>query len=296
MSSLFRAISLFVLADLQCREKSYLYAKLNLVYIISLNVAFVYLIYIGMSISSWYYSLLLGALLQMIFALHVLKKEYANLLKSNYKFDFIYIFNEYKKGLIFIPQAVGFWIKLGIDRLLLSVFASAYILGQYMFGYQLLFPIIILSAAINLYMTPLINKNIIAKNFEFILKRLNVFFVFIMFFFIIALIVSKYFILNFYFDKYYNAIKYLVPLGLSMFFQSSMLIFINVFYYIKKKSFVSYFIFSTSIVNFVIGYLAMKTCGVTGLLYTNVIINLSLFMFIFIKLKLTLKKISSFES
>lgn len=292
VASLFRTVSFFVLADLQCRVKSILYAKLNLIYIISLNIAFIFLFYLGFSINSWYFSLLFGSFLQVLYAAYLFKQFYFESVFINFKFDILNIFNEYKKGLIFIPQAIGFWIKLGVDRLLLSRLTNPYLLGQYMFSFQMSFPILILSSAVNLYMTPQINEKLVAKDYSGILKKLYYFFILILVAFIFLIFISKFFISEFYFKKYGASAQYIVPICLAMFFQSSMLIFLNVFYYINKKAFVSFFIFSTSMINLVIGYFSTKYWGVWGLLYTNIIISSVLLLVVILKLKWTFNKLS----
>ena len=289
-ASLFRTVSFFVLADLQCKQESLVYAKLNLVYVLTLNIAFLLLIYFYKDVNTWFYSLVIGAFIQMVISFYILKREPIFNYAINVKINSKRIIKEFSGGLIFIPQAIGFWIKFGIDRILLLMLTTEFILGNYMFSFQLSFPIVILSTAINLFMTPKINLYLKNKKKHEILKKCNLFTVLIFVSFIVVYFFSKIVITNFYLDSYSKSLDYLFLICFSMFFHSSMLVYLNIFYYIGKKKFVSYYIFITSVLNFIFGYFSIKLGGVYGLLILNIIINSLSFFFVFFKIRLTFLK------
>lgn len=290
LASIFRTISFFVLADMQCKQDSLAYAKLNAVYIISLNISFLVFIFFWRDVQSWFYSLFIGAFIQMLVSFYFLKKDpllnqvIPLTVKGNH------VLKEVRKGLVFVPQAIGFWIKFSIDRVLLSSLSSRFVLGNYMFAFQLSFPIVILSSAINLFMTPKINLYLKNGEQEKILKKLHSFLLLILLACICIYLLSKVIITNYYFDSYSKSLEYTLLICLSLYFYSCALIYINIFYYVGKKIFVSYFVFSTSVLNLLFGYLGLKIFGTQGLLIANILINLLSFIYIFYKIEFIIFK------
>jgi len=91
---------------------------------------------------------------------------------------------------------------------------------------------------------------------------------------------SFFIINNFYYEKYSPSLEYLPYISISLVFQSVMMIYLNVFYYIEKKKFVSKFIFSTSIIQAVCGLFSMEFIGIYGLLVFNIVFNFIVLMYI----------------
>ncbi len=289
ISSFMRTLSYYVLADLQCREKALNYGIYNFFYILFTNLLFIILVMLNYGIESWFYSILLGSFLQFIFVLKYISNYQLieiNLLKIE---NFKQIYIEYKNGLIFIPQALGFWIKLGIDRILLAKFTSTLVVGHYMFAFQLSWPIMILSTAINLYMTPKINRMLKTNNIDAIKKLLHQFALIIMVFSALIYFISTYIINNFYYVKYYASLEYIPYIVITIVFQSIMMIYLNVFYYINQKQFVSKFIFLTSIIQAISGFLFISFFEIYGLLIFNIVFSCVLLIVILNKLNKVFK-------
>lgn len=273
LSAFLRTISYYTLSNLQCKEDAKRYGISNLIYLISMNALFVILIVLDYGIDSWFYSILFGSFIQFLYSLKQMKTSSLFVYEKNIIFKKDNLLKEFKYGLIFIPQALGFWMKVGVDRVLLSYFTSTLIVGYYMFSFQLLVPIIILSTVINLYMTPQINKLLKHNNIDAIEKYLFKFMLLL-----IGLAIINYFIAYsiidiFYLDKYNKSLGILSYIVVSNLLYSISLIYMNVFYYIDKKKFVSYLVFSISIAQLVTSSILGYFYTLEGILFSTIFIN-----------------------
>ena len=293
ISAFLRTISYYNLSNLQCKEDAKSYGISNFIYLISMNGLFVFLVIFDYGIYSWFYSILFGAFIQFIYsALHINKS-------SLLIFDKKIILNkqnlikEFKNGIIFIPQAIGFWVKLGIDRILLAHFTSTLIVGYYMFAFQLSLPIIILSTVINLYMTPKINKllkiNAIAKIQSYLFK----FAVLLIILSIIDYAVAFNIIDIFYYEKYHNSLDILAFIVIANLLYSISLVYINIFYYIDKKKFVSYLVFSISLFQVILSYIGSYMYKLDGILYSTICVNIIFLIIILYALNNNFKRMKS---
>lgn len=283
LASLLRTFSLFVLATLQCNRESHLYTKLNTVYLFTWNFCFIFLININGDISNWFYSLLIGAFLQFFFALKYKVKDLPNLTQKMLGLGLNDIFAEFKKGLAFFPQAVGFWIKFGTDRFLMNIFCSSNLLGNYMLTFQFSSMIVVFTTAINLFLTPKINSFIVADSIDNLKQIFRNYVLLIVLFSISSYYITKYIIFYFFIDEYEHSINFLVPVFVSITLYSITLIYLNLFYYVNMGNFLSIFILSISIVNFIVGFISIKYLEINGLLYANIFINGLAFIYIYWK-------------
>jgi O-antigen/teichoic acid export membrane protein len=292
LSALLRTVSYYTLSDLQCKEDARSYAISNLIYIFGMNITFLILIVLYHDIYSWFYSILFGAFIQFIYSIIHIKKYILIKIESSFSYAILnkyLLLKEFKNGLIFMPQAIGFWMKLGIDRILLAKFTSTLVVGHYMFAFQLSWPIMILSTAINLYITPKINKMLKENNINAIKKLLQQFSLLIIVFSVLIYLVSTFIIHNFYYAKYNVSLEYIPYIIVAILFQSIMMIYLNIFYYINKKEFVSKFVFFTSIIQVIFGFFFISFFGIYGLLIFNILFSGILFVFIINKLVGTFK-------
>jgi len=290
IASLMRTVSYYVLADLQCNEKATTYAIYNFTFIISTNLSFMYLIINGYEIHSWFYSILFGSFMQFLLAIKYIKHNKILLFHTKFFISFSKIYKEFRNGIIFIPQAIGFWISVATDRFLIAHFLGNLVVGYYMFVYRFATPIIILSSAINLYLTPKINKLLKTKELEKLRKILFKFSILIIFLSILNYL-AIYFLINLYYQEYAIALNYLSYIIVSLILQAIYLIYMNVFYYIGMKKFISKLIFIIAIIKVILVYFSIKYFGIDGLLNINIMINFIVLVFTVIKFQKELKKI-----
>ena len=293
ISAFLRTVSYYNLSDLQCKEDAKSYGISNFIYLLSMNGLFVFLIIFDYGINSWFYAILFGAFSQFLYSVMHIKKSSLLTLNREVTFNKTNLIKEFKNGFIFIPQAIGFWMKLGIDRILLAHFTSTLIVGYYMFAFQLSLPIIILSTVINLYMTPKINKFLQIKEISNIEKYLIKFS-----FLIIIIAILNYFVaynvINiFYFDKYNNSLSILIFIVISNLLYSISLVYMNIFYYIDKKKFVSYLVLSISIFQVLLSYVGGYYYDLTGILYATITVNIVFLIVIVYELNINFKRIKS---
>jgi len=271
LSAFLRTVSYYHLSNLQCKEDAKSYGISNVIYLLSMNGLFVILILLDYGINSWFYGILFGSFTQFLYSLMHIKKLSLFIYEKDIILKKDNLLKEFKYGLIFIPQAVGFWMKFGIDRVLLVYFTSTLIVGYYMFAYQLLLPIVILGTVINLYLTPKINKLLKLNSIQLLKKNLILFSFLIIVFSVFIYFGANFVISSFYYEKYMVSLEYLPYMIISIVFQSIMMVYLNIFYYIDKKEFVSKFIFITALFQIIGGMLIINISDVFGLMIFNII-------------------------
>ena len=284
LSAFLRTVSYYNLSNLQCKEDAKSYGISNVIYLLSMNGLFIILILFEYGINSWFYAILFGSFSQFLYSLKHIKKSSLLTYEKDIIFKKDNLLKEFQHGLIFIPQAIGFWMKLGIDRVLLVYFTSTLIVGYYMFAFQLSWPIVIMSTVINLYLTPKINLLLKIDNFDTIKKLLKNYSYLIVVFSIFIFMLSNIIIEYFYYEKYSIILKFIPYIIIAMVFQSITMIYMNVFYYIHQSKFVSKFVFFIAILQVFTNYIVIYLYGMEGILYSNIVLNFLGLVIIFYRL------------
>ena len=282
-----RAFTHFILSDLQCRENAKVYGIYNIIPLFLSSGLFLIAILSGYSIYSWFYTIFIGAFIQFIFVLRYIITN--KLLNIENMFNFKDIYSELKHGIIFMPQAIGFWVNSAVDRVLISNILGNLIVGYYMFAFQLLTPVIIFSTVVNLYLTPKLNKLLKENKIYKIKKILLSFSILTLVFTIVNFIAIEIVINYFYYDKYASSLEYAPFVVVALFFQALYLIYMNIFYYIGQKKFISLLVLFLAFLKIIGVYICLNIFYIYGLLYVNILINILIFIFIFIKMNTSLK-------
>jgi O-antigen/teichoic acid export membrane protein len=287
--ALFRGWAFHVLSHFQCEERAGQYGLHNLIPIGTMNLSFICLLYFDFGIDGWLYATLIGAVIQSLLTFKVFYTE--KILNFTAIRKPKLIFDEFKHGLLFLPQSIGFWVGAAADRLIISNFLGVLIVGHYMFAFQLVSPIIIFSTVVNLYVTPIINRYIKEMNYKKIVSILYKYSFYLILFSLVIYFSVQYFIKEFYFIKYHNSLEYLPYIVASIMLQSMHLIFVNVYYYINLKKIVSYFIFTFSILKASAAFMFMSEIGMGAFLWCNILLNASalLVTIIFLHFKTKIK-------
>ena len=282
ISAFFRSIFLLTLAMLQCKEIAKSYFKLNISYTVLFNSLFIFFLFLNFKIFAWIYALTISYSITSLICVKFYFKEY---FKNFIFFSKKEIKNQFFSGLIFFPQAIGFWLRTGSERYYLSIFATMSILGAYAFNFQLSLPIVIFGNAINIYLTPIIanlvksnqNKDIfrLLKKYARLTLSTSIIFVFI------AFIISKYF----FYEKYYDSFSMTLWLTMVNLFYVLILLFLNPLYYMGEKKFVSKIIFSYGVFLAILNYFIVKYFSVYELIIFNLVTNIVVFLISYFYLK-----------
>lgn len=272
IASFMRTISLLVLAVCQCSEKSIQYSIIQMSYVITFNVSLIAFLIYEYEISSWLISITMAAFFQMITALFIARKIIIQIYRERIEVSIRTILEQAIRGIKFMPQAFGFWLKLGIDRISLATFFTAEFLGIYMFGFQLLLPIIIVTGVVNLYSTPVINKFLKLHNKSLLLLEYKKYFLGLSIFSFLNLGFAI-LLITYYFEDYVAVTGFIIFIWMSVVLHSFSLVFLNLCYYCGKGYLVSVIIGVTSIVHLVVNYSLSGAYGINGLLLANIFCN-----------------------
>lgn len=287
LTAFMRGLAYFVLSDLQCKENAKLYGVYNIIPIVLSSILFISAILSGYGIESWFYSIFIGTLIQFLFVVKYIKIN--ELFQISCIYNFKDIFSEYKHGLIFMPQAVGFWVNSATDRLFISMILGNVIVGYYMFMFQLATPIIIFSTVVNLYLTPKINRYLKTNEIDNLKKILFKFTLLTFLFAIINYIAIELVINYFYYEKYASSLWYTPYVVVSLFLQATYLIYMNIFYYIGKKKFISILILAWAFFKVIIIFIVLNLFEMQGLLVANIILDGSILIFVLKRISKSLK-------
>lgn len=285
LSSFIRCISVFQLAIYQCEKKASLYVISNLTFTISLSIFTIVFVILDFGYLSWLYGLLCGSFLQLLVScvlfgynrtLLFLSLNRLNSTFSSFKATFIV-------ALLFLPQALGWWLKLGADRWIIERKVGASILGEYSLAFQFSSALLIAATVINLVLVPELNFCLKNNN----LNRIKLLF-FPTFLFLILLSIIIYFIaseviIRFYDVEYLNSVFYLKLLIFPFLIQSFILIFSNILYYLGNGSYMAKLILVAFSVQVIINYCFVESFGVQGMVIVSLIANVIVFTLIILK-------------
>jgi len=286
VSALLRTFSVFILAIFQCSKKVNAYIYANIVFVFVLAIFVFTFVNLDASFYSWLYAMLIASSVQCIFVIKLYGfssiKKY---LPSSITFESLKV--TFIPAALFMPQAIGWWLKSGADRFLINKYLGAEVLGNYALAFQLSSLQIIAVTTVNLAIVPLINEKLKSKDFHYVFKAL-----FIMSFLCLFLSVFIYF-LNIqvitlaYDSEYLLAIDMLLYLSFSNFFQAILLIYINVLYYENHGKYVALIIFLNFFVQFFVSYVVLSALNgsVQSIILVSLFFNLLVLYLVLRRLK-----------
>lgn len=276
IAAFIKCIPQIALSYFQCSEDAKSYVLVNLGYVVIFNVVFLISVLINGSISYWALSILIATIFQLFVSLKLLPFNVKAIFCLNQKNMFNRLI--YLDGLMLMPQAIGFWLKMAIDRIIVKISYTDFEVGLIGFIFQLSLPLIILANVINLYETPKTNNFIKQNNRKKIVKRLYINILFIFIFSILIYIVSSY-VIDIFFIKYIEVYKYLEIAIFSMLIYSCFLITTNTFYYIDMKFFISKMVFFSTLIQIIVSIYANKFYGLYGLFLSSTLINTAILLY-----------------
>lgn len=174
-----------------------------------------------------------------------------------------------KFGIKSIPTSISWWLRSGMDRMVIQYFLGSASLGLYSLTSQLTLAISVLSIAINNSIMPTIFKKIHQGDVG-IFKIIFLSLVFIAFstgiYYATLPFIFKYFI-----PESYSSAQFLIfPLLLSVIFHGLFLFVSNIYVALNKPGFLSVISFSSAILHLMFSVLVSYNFGLYGIIWSGV--------------------------
>lgn len=230
----FQFISNLALNFWRLEEKPYHYGIFSFL-LSSLNciLSLLLIIYYKFDWEGRIFSQLFITFIFALFSLYILyKKGYlANVYPTKVEFNKIYRF-----GIPLIPHSLSFWLRQGLDRYIINYFHSATSVGYYSFALNLANILQIIGTAFNSVISVNIYKQLSKDSVQakLVLKKQSKFMLILYFIFSVCLTLACVIVINVFFPKYLNAIKYIYPLICASYFHCFYLLYVNYIFYYKK--------------------------------------------------------------
>lgn len=260
LSALLRTYSVFILAVFQCCQKVNYYVVVNVTFVCLLSFFTLLFLELGASYFSWAYAILGASTLQLLLAVKLYGfHRFRSLLCTSFDLNALKI--TIVPAALFMPQAIGWWLKNGAERFLIEKYLGAEVLGNYALTFQLSSLQIIGVTTLNLAIVPLVNKRLKEKNYQYVVALLAKISIVILVGVVVAYFLISWGIPFMYGSKYQLA-RELVPLFcLSNLFQALMLLYINVLYYENDGAYVAKVIFTAFFLQFAIALFLLSFAG-----------------------------------
>ena len=275
MSALLRTISVFALAIFQCSKKVNLYIWANIIFVFSLALSIFIFVNLGATFYSWAVSMVIASALQLLF---VLKAFGLKSFKAYWPRDVTYksLKIAFVPAFLFMPQAIGWWLKNGADRFLINNFLGTEVLGNYSLAFQLSSILIIFVATVNLALVPTVNESLKNKKIDVVIRMLFIMALSCVLFNVLLYYTTLEVLDLFYQESYPLAKEMTLYLCIANLFQAFNMIYINVLYYENEGGVVAKVIFFSFVcqlfVNFQLLYFFDK--GVIDLIISSAVFNL----------------------
>jgi O-antigen/teichoic acid export membrane protein len=229
-ASFFRTWSVFILAILQCSKRVSEYIYLNLVFVICLSLLTFIFLNMGFSFYSWLYAIAIASVVQAIVSIYMMKLENLNFLLS-ININKPVMKSTFITGILFMPQAIGWWLKTGADRLIISKYWGDGVLGYYALAFQLTSIVLMGITVLNLVLVPEINLCLKNKNASKLKKILYLTIMFITAISILLPFAGEFVISTYYGNDYSESINYLRWLIVPLYLQAILMVLINLLYF-----------------------------------------------------------------
>lgn len=267
-----RTVSSFYLTILQCRKKSFSYSVANILYVSCLAFLSVLIVWVYDDYLCWIVAAFMASLFQFLWLnFQVFRQEKLLSITFCSVKEFI---KSVTLGVLFMPQALGWWLKVAGDRFAISKWYSGDVLGEYTLAFQYANVALTITAVLNLVAIPDINELLQRKNnsdLKWVIGK-NILIATIG---MLMLLLAGGIVLDVYFaGKYPNSKFYFIVLCVSMFPQVLLLLVINIEYYVNGATFVAKLVLVAFLAQFLINYYVVApNFGVEEVVLAGGIIN-----------------------
>lgn len=286
--ALFRTYIIYILTMLQCNKKIFDYISIVVIYVIVFLFALWSTLPYG--ISSLIIALGSAYTAQLIFIYFKYASHNFILLKCGVvKLSCMSV--ALNSGLLFMPQAIGWWMKIGVDRFLVNRFYGVESLASFSLAFQFSALLLMGVIALNLAMVPELNTHLLNRNIQKAKQVLKLGCGVIILGSILVLGIGIFLIDHYYISKYQIAGVFFPLFLLSIIPQCFVLILTNVLYFTDHKVFVATSVLLVSVLQSLFNYIFIHKIGLNGLIYSALLFNSILLFVINLKAQKILKDI-----
>ena len=249
-----RTVIVLVLAILQCSKRVNEYLYLVAIGAVSFFLTLIFFVEAG--IESWYYATAVSLIFQLLFVFH-------RRIVLDYKF-FAPSFDASKvalfDGFLFMPQALGWWLKSGVDKILIAKFYGMEILANFALGFQFAAVLLMGVTALNLVLVPELNESLKAGD-KVKIKNISIIGCGVVVGGFFLVLISGHEAIDFFYgDDYPQAKYFFVWFILSLLPHAFILMLSNVLYYLGHLAFVGKSVVVTSLFQALTNYLLVAFC------------------------------------
>jgi O-antigen/teichoic acid export membrane protein len=198
----------------------------------------------------------------------------------NFKYNLQLISGILAFGLPLIPHMLSFWLRSGVDRILITKYIGESATGLYATGFQFGILISFLTGAFNNAFVPYMYKLLsekdekkLAKNKENLKKLIMIGVGLLVFLCILFTFVSKIILVNFFSERYTSASQFIFWAVLAQTFQGMYLFFVNYIFFMKKTKGLATITFSCAMLQIILSYIFVRTIGAIGAAYATAIVS-----------------------
>lgn len=281
ITAILRTFSVFIMAIFQCEKKVNNYILSNIIFVIFLSVFTYVFLDLGLSFNSWLYAILIASIFQLMLVVNLLGLKKISLFIPQ-KIELNSLKLTFIPALLFLPQAIGWWLKSGAERIIISDNYGLETLGYYTLAYQLTSLVIIGVTVINLALVPEINISLKNKRIKLLKK---IIFATILFITIISLFIpfSGQLLINYYYGLEYNAsIKYMKMLIIPLYIQAILMVLVNILYYMGYNHVVAKLVLITFSLQILVAYFSAASLNLFWLIQFSSISNLVILIIVII--------------
>lgn len=190
-------------------------------------------------------------------------------------------------GLPLIPHSLSFWLRSGVDRILLTKFVGEYATGLYATGFQFGILVSFITLSFNNafvpYMYKLLNEEdelILERNKSLLRKVILSGFCALIVMCIIFTLISDIFLDVFFAETYLAASQFIFWAILSQTFQGMYLFFVNYIFFAKKTKNLAIITFFCAFLQVILSYFCIIYYGAIGAAYATVVISFINFLIV----------------
>lgn len=272
----------------RCEEKPILFGKYQISQ--SLMNALTTILFVMIFLLGWQgrvYSYLVSSVIFGFISLYILKKRGFLVLSISKK----YIKHILFFGLPLVPHALSFWLKSGVDKILLTDMCSLTENGLYSVAITLGAIVTMVLMSFNNAYTPYLykkltnfdnNENDISFNPDKIkLVKLTYLMLLITLILVLFAYFISWFIIKYIYNlSYHDSLKFLPYIMVAQFFYGGYLMFVSYFHHTFKTKLLGMITFTLSIVQIILSYFLIKWIGSIGVAIASAIISFLTFLFV----------------
>ncbi len=272
ITAVLRTFSVFIMAIFQCEKNANNYILSNITFVLFLSLFIFLFLELGLSFNSWVYAMLIASIFQLMLVVNLFGVKSVRLLTPQ-KTKLTSLTTTFIPALIFLPQAIGWWLKSGAERIIISSNLGNASLGVYSLSLQFVSVMFIFVTVLNLAIVPEINRLMKINSYKKTHKMLFVTSFFVLGISILIPLIGNRVINYFYTSEYLLATRYLIYLTVASVPQALMMIYINVLYFTGQGKFVAFTILISFSAQTLINLVLIKSVGIFGIIVCAGLVN-----------------------